>query len=124
VIVSIKHKGLKLLWEKNDSSKLPAAQVKKIRNILTMLDAAQVAEDMNYPGAKFHGLKGDLAGHYSITVTGNYRITFRFENGDAELVDYQDYHWVKEVNEKKRECHAKKGNAPSTSGQHTKGNVS
>lgn len=92
MIVSIKHKGLKLLWEKNDPSKLPAAQVKKISNILTMLDAAQIAEDMNYPGSKFHGLKGDLAGHYSITVTGNYRITFRFEDGDAELVDYQDYH--------------------------------
>lgn len=57
-----------------------------------MLDAAQIAEDMNYPGSKFHGLRGDLAGHYSVTVTGNYRITFRFEDGDAELVDYQDYH--------------------------------
>jgi proteic killer suppression protein len=92
MIVSIRHKGLKLLWEKNDPSKLPAAHVAKIRNILTMLDSAQIAEDMNYPGSKFHGLKGDLVGHYSISVTGNYRITFRFEHGDAELVDYQDYH--------------------------------
>lgn len=81
-----------MLWEKNIASRLPAAQVSKIRNILTMLDAAQIPEDMNYPGSKFHGLKGDLAGHYSVTVTGNYRITFRFEDGDAELVDYQDYH--------------------------------
>lgn len=92
MIVSIKHKGLKLLWEKNDPTKLPAAQVSKIRHILTLLDAAQVAEDMNYPGSRFHSLKGDWAGHYSVTVTDIYRITFRFENGDAELVDYQDCH--------------------------------
>jgi proteic killer suppression protein len=92
MIVSIRHKGLKMLWEKNIVSKLPAAQVSKIRNVLTMLDAAQVPEDMNYPGSKFHGLKGELSGYYSVTVTGNYRITFRFEDGDAELVDYQDYH--------------------------------
>jgi proteic killer suppression protein len=47
---------------------------------------------MNAPGWRLHLLTGDLAGHYSVTVNGNWRMTFRFESGDAELVDYQDYH--------------------------------
>lgn len=92
MILSIQHKGLKLLWEKDNSSKLPAQQVKRIRNILTLLDAAKVVEDMSYPGSGLHALKGDLAGFYAVTVTGNYRIIFGFKDGDAELVDYLDYH--------------------------------
>lgn len=92
MIVSIQHKGLKLLWEKDNASKLPAQQIKRIRNILTLLDSAKVVEDMNYPGSGLHPLKGDLAGFHAVTVTGNYRIIFRFVDGDAELVDYRDYH--------------------------------
>lgn len=92
MILSIQHKGLKLLWEKDNSSKLPAQQVKRIRNILTLLDAARVVEDMNYPGSGLHALKGNLASFYAVTVTGNYRIIFGFKDGDAELVDYLDYH--------------------------------
>lgn len=81
-----------MLWEKNNSSKLPATHVSKIRNILTLLDAAIKVEDMGFPGSGLHGLKGDLAGFHAVTVTGNWRIIFRFENGDAYLVDYLDYH--------------------------------
>ncbi len=92
MIVSISHKGLKLLWTKNDATKLPQNQVRKIRNMLTLLNAAGKAEDMNFPGADLHPLKGDLKGYWSVTVTGNYRMIFRFENGDAYLVDYIDYH--------------------------------
>jgi toxin HigB-1 len=92
MIASIQHKGLKLLWTKNDPSRLPAEQVKKIRNILTMLHGAEKVEDMNYAGAGLHPLKGDLKGYWSITVSGNYRIIFKFENGNAYLVDYLDYH--------------------------------
>jgi len=92
MIASIQHKGLKLLWMKNDASKLPAEQVKKIRNILTLLHGAAVVEDLNFPGSGLHQLKGGLKGFWSVTVTGNYRIIFRFENGDAHLVDYLDYH--------------------------------
>ena len=92
MVLSIRHKGLKLLWEKDNSSKPLAQQVKRIRNILTLLDAAKVVEDMNYPGSGLHALKGDLAGFYAVTVTGNYRIIFGFKDGDAELVDYLDYH--------------------------------
>jgi proteic killer suppression protein len=92
MIQSIRHKGLKLLWQKNDASKLPPAQVARIRLILTLLHSATVVGDMDFPGANLHPLKGDLAGHWSVTVSGNYRITFKFEDGDAYIVDHQDYH--------------------------------
>ena len=92
MIASIQHKGLKLLWEKNNGSKLPVGQVKRIRKILTLLDAASKVEDMNFPGSGLHNLKGNLQHFYAVTVTGNWRIIFRFENGDAHLVNYLDYH--------------------------------
>ncbi|HVU56492.1 MAG TPA: type II toxin-antitoxin system RelE/ParE family toxin [Puia sp.] len=92
MIASIQHKGLKLLWTKNDPSKLPAGQIKKIRNILTLLHSAEKVEDLTYPGAGLHLLKGGLKSYWSLTVTGNYRIIFEFENGNAHLVDYLDYH--------------------------------
>lgn len=92
MIVSIQHKGLKLLWTKNDASKLRPDQVKKIRNILTILNAAVKIEDINYPGANLHPLKGELAGFWAVSVTGNYRIIFEFRDGDAYLVNYVDYH--------------------------------
>jgi toxin HigB-1 len=62
MIASIQHKGLKLLWTKNDASRLPAEQVKKIRNILMLLHDAEKVEDLNYPGAGLYPLKGRLAG--------------------------------------------------------------
>ena len=92
VIVSIQHKGLKLLWTKNGASKLPQEQVKKLTNILTLLDAAHDVKDMQFPGANLHLLKGDLKGFWAVMVTGNYRIIFQFEAGDAYLVNYLDYH--------------------------------
>ena len=61
--------------------------------MLTALDNAKRPDDMNAPGWKLHLLAGGLAGHYSVTVNGNWRMTFTFEGSDAELVDYQDYHW-------------------------------
>jgi proteic killer suppression protein len=91
MIASIKHKGLRLLWVKNDASKLPATQIRKIRNILTLLNGAAKVEDLNFPGSGLHSLKGDLKGYWSVSVSGNYRIIFRFEKGDAHLVDYTDY---------------------------------
>jgi proteic killer suppression protein len=59
---------------------------------LNRLDFARRAEDMAYPGWALHRLTGTLRGHYAITVSGNWRLTFAFENGDAVLIDYQDYH--------------------------------
>lgn len=92
MIVSISHKGLKLLWTKNDASKLPQNQVRKIKNILVLLNGAAKVDDMNYPGSNLHPLKGEFKGFWSVTVSGNYRIIFKFEGGDAYLLDYLDYH--------------------------------
>ena len=92
MIVSFQHKGLKLFYQKDDSSKLPAVQVGKIRLILTRLDAATHPEIMRVPGYKFHELSGDRKGTYAVTVTGNYRITFSFVGEDVVDVNYEDYH--------------------------------
>ncbi|MFO1170651.1 MAG: type II toxin-antitoxin system RelE/ParE family toxin [Hyphomicrobiaceae bacterium] len=92
-ITSIKHKGLKRLFEKDDASKLPAELVEKIRDILHVLDTAETVEEMNvFPGWRLHKLKGDLKGMWAIAVTGNWRIVFDFEDGDAGKVDFIDYH--------------------------------
>lgn len=93
MIRTIKHKGLRKLWEKDDASALPAQQVDKIRRILETLDAMRTLDVLKaIPGYRFHSLTGNLKGCYSVTVTGNYRITFQFEEQDVYLVDYQDYH--------------------------------
>lgn len=92
MIESIQHKGLRLLWEKDDASKLQQKQVNKIRMILTLLDSALDVQDMNFPGSSLHLLKGDLAGFWAVKVNGNYRVIFRFENENAFDVDYIDYH--------------------------------
>ena len=93
MIVSIIHKGLKLLWEKNDASRLPAEQVEKIRRVLSALDVAKTVDVFRaIPGYRLHQLSGNEKGIWSITITGNYRITFRFEEGNTYLVDYRDYH--------------------------------
>jgi toxin HigB-1 len=59
---------------------------------LGVLDAAKLPSDMNLPGWRWHALKGAMAGRWSVTVNGNWRLTYAFENGDAILVDYEDYH--------------------------------
>ncbi len=92
MIRSIQHKGLRLLWTKNDPSKLPPAHVVKIRGLLTYLNKATIITDMDLPGADLHPLKGSLKGFWSLTVTANYRLIFEFRDGDAYLVDYLDYH--------------------------------
>lgn len=92
MIVSIQHKGLKLLWTRNDASRLPHDQVERIRAILTLLDNAEKIRDMNFPRSGLHPLKGDLADYWSVTVKVNWRIIFKFKDGKAYLVDYLDYH--------------------------------
>ncbi len=93
MILSIEHKGLRLLWQKNDASKLPAEQLEKIRRVLAALNAATTVEVFRaIPGYRLHQLSGKLKGYWSITITGNYRIIFRFENENAYLLDYLDYH--------------------------------
>ena len=93
MIVSIIHKGLKRLWEKNDSSRLPPEQVGKIRRILEALDTVKTLDPLRaIPGYRLHPLTGGLKGYWSITVTGNYRIIFEFRDENAYLIDYLDYH--------------------------------
>lgn len=93
MIQSILHKGLKRLWEKDDPSKLPAEQVEKIGRILEALNAAKTLDPLRaIPGYRLHSLSGNLKGLWSVSVTGNYRIIFRFENENAYNVDYTDYH--------------------------------
>ena len=92
MIESIQYKGLRLLWEKDDRSKLSAVQIAKIKMILTLLDNAVTVDDMNFPGSGLHPLRGELAGFWSVKVNANYRLIFRFENENAFDVDYIDYH--------------------------------
>ncbi|WP_236980408.1 type II toxin-antitoxin system RelE/ParE family toxin [Membranihabitans maritimus] len=92
MIESIRHKGLRLLWEKDDISKLPTTQISKIRAILTLLDNAEEIKDMNFPGSELHPLKGDLKGFWSVKVSANYRIIFRFKNESVNDINYVDYH--------------------------------
>lgn len=92
MIVSYRHKGLELYARKGDRSKLHQSHISRIRMILTRLDAASSPEQMNEPGYYLHLLKGDLKGFWSVRVSGNWRIIFRFERDNAADVDYIDYH--------------------------------
>ncbi len=92
MIIGFRHKGLELLFRSGSTRGVQAAHAGKLRNILGLLDVAAGPGDMNLPSFKLHPLKGELKGHWSVWVNGNWRVTFRFEGADAELVDYQDYH--------------------------------
>jgi toxin HigB-1 len=92
VITSFAHKGLKKFFIDNDYRGIPAQFASKIERILDRLDASDKPEDMRIPGLGFHMLTGNRQGYYSVTITGNWRITFRFDGEDAVDVDFEDYH--------------------------------
>jgi len=93
VIKSIKSKKLKRFFDRGDVAALPAGQAEKISDVLAALDtAAEPSEVGLFPGWRLHPLKGDLKGFWSVTITGNWRLIFRFEDGDAFDVDLVDYH--------------------------------
>ena len=92
MIRSFVHKGLHLFFTKGSTKGIQAQHSKRLRSILALLDAAKVAEDMDAPGLALHPLKGNKKGHWAVTVQANWRIIFRFTDGDAEVVDYLDYH--------------------------------
>lgn len=92
MIVSFKHKGLEALYHDNQTKGVSQALVKRIRQILALLDTAKVVEDMNLPGLRLHTLKGNLKGYYAVSVSGNWRIIFQFAEGQARHVDLIDYH--------------------------------
>lgn len=92
MIRSFRHKGLKLLFEKGERRKVQPEHADKIERILARLDVAAGAGDMDLPGFRLHPLKRDLRGFWSVTVSGNWRVLFRFEGGHASDVDLIDYH--------------------------------
>jgi len=92
VIETIKHKGLRRLYEKNDRSGIRPDMVDKVQLLLSALEAADSPRDMALPLFRFHPLTGDRRGTYSVTIKANWRITFRFHKGAAHDVDFEDYH--------------------------------
>ena len=91
MIHSIRHKGLKRLYEDDDPRGVIAEHVVKLRDILVRLDSASTVADMDLPGFRLHPLKGEFKGFWAVTVRANWRVVFRFDGG-AEDVDYVDYH--------------------------------
>lgn len=93
MIKSFRHKGLRKFFETGSTAGIQARHVTRLQVQLTALDSARQPEDINAPGWKLHPLAGKLRGHWTITVNGNWRLTFCFEGEDAILVDYRDSHW-------------------------------
>jgi proteic killer suppression protein len=92
LIQSFIHKGLRSLFEEDDRRKVTADHVDRLRLLLSALDQAGAVQDMNQPTFRLHPLKGDRKGVWAVTVRANWRVTFRFEGGDAYDVDLEDYH--------------------------------
>ena len=85
-------KGLKQFFETGTKKGIQVDHARRLSQQLTALDEAETVDDMDQPGWKLHPLKGDMDSHWSIKVSGNWRIAFIFEAGDAYVVDFQDYH--------------------------------
>ena len=92
MIRSFAHRGLKRLYERGDASAIRPDLLDKVRTILAQLDDAQIIGDMRAPGFRLHALKGDRKGYWSVSVKTNWRIIFRFADGDASDVELLDYH--------------------------------
>ena len=92
MIKSFRHKGLRRLFETGTTSGVQASHVKRLRMQLAALDTAQTIRDMDIAGFRLHRLKGEMHGRWSISVNGNWRVTFEFRGGNAYVLDYEDYH--------------------------------
>ena len=90
--MKIRHKGLRALHDRDDAARIPAALAPRLRRILLRLQEAAHPGDGDAPGFRLHPLKGDRAGQWSVRVSGNWRVVFRFEDGEAVDVDLIDYH--------------------------------
>jgi toxin HigB-1 len=92
-IRSFRHKGLKRLYERGERRDVPASLIQRLTDVLLAIDEAQRPQEVGlFPGWRLHPLKGDLKGFWSVSVSGNWRVIFRFEKGDAFDVDLVDYH--------------------------------
>ena len=92
MVKSFKHKGLKKFYETGSTKGIQSNHVRKLRMQLAALDTAQSIEDMDIPGYRLHHLKGSRKGLWSITVNGNWRLTFEFVDGNVHILNYEDYH--------------------------------
>ena len=92
MIKSFQHKGLEAFFRTGSKAGIQAHHAARLRTMLFALDSAVKPGDMNAPGWRLHALTGKLKGYWSVSVSGNWRLIFRFQGTDAELVDYLDYH--------------------------------
>ena len=92
MIVDFNYKGLERFFKTSSTAGIQSVHSTKLKRQLTALNEAQSIDEMNFPGWKLHPLKGKLKDHWSITVSANWRLTFIFKDGNAYIVDYQDYH--------------------------------
>ena len=92
MILSFKHRGLRTLYNGGGARRVAQEHIRKLTRILAALDQSRMPQDMDLPGFRLHPLAGELRGHYAVSVSGNWRVTFRFEDGHAVDVDYTDYH--------------------------------
>ena len=92
MIRSIRHKGLRRLYEDGNARGVIPEHAAKLRDVLARLDAASASADMDLPGFRLHSLKGDFEGFWAVTIRANWRVIFRCSDGDVHDVDYVDYH--------------------------------
>lgn len=92
MIKDFRHRGIEKFFTTGSKAGIQPKHANRLRILLTTLNLAANPMDMNREGWGWHPLKGDLSGHWSVTVNGNWRLTFSFEGEDAILVDYLDYH--------------------------------
>lgn len=92
MIKSFKHKGLKKFFETGSKAGIQAKHERRLRMQLAAIDTAIVIDDVDLPGFKLHPLKGNRDGVWSVTVNGNWRVTFEFSDGNAYILNYEDYH--------------------------------
>lgn len=92
MIESFRHRGLKALYQGKTTKRVAPEHEQKLRDILAQLDQSEKPSDMDLPGYDLHPLQGPLKGHYSVSVSGNWRVTFSFENKAASAINCLDYH--------------------------------
>ncbi|TAJ76095.1 MAG: hypothetical protein EPO42_13225 [Gallionellaceae bacterium] len=92
MIKSFAHKGLEKFFKTGSKAGIQSVHETRLRAQLAKLDASKIPRDMDLPAWKLHPLKGSLKGHWAVSVSGNWRLTFKFVGEDVEVVDYQDYH--------------------------------
>jgi toxin HigB-1 len=92
MIKSIRHKGLRVFYETGSTVGVQAKHARRLRMQLAALDTASMIDDLDLPGFRLHQLKGEMRGRWAVDVSGNWRLTFEFREGNVYVLDYEDYH--------------------------------